>query len=149
MTKPKPKPPPPPVIAWTEPSPALLARFQADCAAVSNPNVATPFAGLEDAVSRLLPYHILGTEEGDDADVDETADGRGGGLLSSKREAWQSMCVRKSAEFHGRLKRMRERVEKLESAASAPDRRRPEEGYVLHSACLAEARAAKAARTQE
>jgi len=149
MTKPKPKPPPPPVLTWTEPSQELWARFQADCEAVANPDVGTPFRGVADAVDRLLPYHVFATEEGDDADVDETADGRGGGLLCSKRDAWQSMCVRKSTEFHGRLKRLRERVEKLEAAVWQPDRRRPEEGFMLHSACLVEARAAKQARNQE
>jgi hypothetical protein len=45
----------------------------------------TPFRSIEDAVNRLLPFHIMATEEGDDADVDETYDGEGWNLLCSRR----------------------------------------------------------------
>ena len=36
-------------------------------------------------MDRLLPYHAMATEEGDDADVDETHDGEGANLLCSRR----------------------------------------------------------------
>ena len=60
-------------------------REQSDCRATAIPDTTTPFRSIEDAVDRLLPYHIMATEEGDDADVDDTHDGEGGNLLCSRR----------------------------------------------------------------
>jgi hypothetical protein len=50
-----------------------VTRTGEDARRAAKPDVATPFASLEDAVSRLLPYHVFGTEEGDEADVDEAS----------------------------------------------------------------------------
>ena len=42
-----------------------------DAQAACRPELDRPFASLEDATLRLLPYHVFSTEEGDEMDLDE------------------------------------------------------------------------------
>mmetsp|Transcript_4691 Transcript_4691/g.13018 ORF Transcript_4691/g.13018 Transcript_4691/m.13018 type:complete len:158 (+) Transcript_4691:249-722(+) len=143
MTKPKPKPPPPAVLHHKPPSSAIVREFQRECNVLSAPDTETPFRSVENAVERLIVYHTLATEEGDDADVDESCDGSGSNLLCSRRDAWQSMCLKKSTEFYGRILRIRERLDKIEGQTALLDQQKPEEAYMLHSICLQEAKRLK------
>ena len=48
------------------------------------------------------------------------------------------MCLKKSTEFYGRIRRFRERTERLEMKGGQADHEKPEEAYLLHNICLRE-----------
>uniref|UniRef100_A0A061R425 GLTSCR protein conserved domain-containing protein n=2 Tax=Tetraselmis sp. GSL018 TaxID=582737 RepID=A0A061R425_9CHLO len=144
MSKPKSRSPLSTVLQPTPISQQLLHRFQSDCAAVSNPDISTPFLNAEDAVHRLLPFHLLASEDEDEADIDETQDGQGSNLLCSRRDLWRDLCFKKSMEVHAKITQLRERLDKFESKLSEPERPRPEEEYALQQICLEEAHRWKA-----
>lgn len=50
------------------------------------------------------------------------------------------MCLKKSSEYYGRLRRIRERLEKLEGQASQQEAARAEESYYLAFLCDREVR---------
>ncbi len=90
-----------------------------------NPDCNRPFASFEDAVDRLLPFHVspikldpkhnlhqmllgykimclaqmLAAEETEKADFEEAMTVSSGGLLLSRHEAWQQVCLHKSMQY--------------------------------------------------
>ena len=48
-----------------------VAAAAADARRALAVDVSTPFASLDDAIERLLPFHVFGTMEGDEMDEEE------------------------------------------------------------------------------
>nr|XP_034604685.1 chromatin modification-related protein EAF1-like [Setaria viridis] len=76
-----------------------------------NPDFRTPFASVEDAVSRLLPYHVFADYEEDDGVIDATVGGGGGSVATaienSSAQKWEDDM---GAEVDGFLEHFEKQV---------------------------------------
>ncbi|KAJ3701481.1 hypothetical protein LUZ61_005186 [Rhynchospora tenuis] len=68
-----------------------------DATKVCNPDVKTPFASIEDAVNRLLPYHVVSDYEAEEDDRMIEADKAG--QTPSRLQQWDHNILVKIAEF--------------------------------------------------
>ncbi|KAL4423725.1 hypothetical protein ABPG75_001026 [Micractinium tetrahymenae] len=77
---------------------AQLELADQDCTRISAPDYTTPFQSLEDAVDRLLPFHIFGAEDPQQTDVREVAaqQGQGAVLATARAEAWADFITHKA-----------------------------------------------------
>ncbi|GAB4813234.1 hypothetical protein N2152v2_000280 [Parachlorella kessleri] len=92
---------------------AQLALLELDCARLANPDYHRPFASLEDAVDRLLPYHALLDETSDVLDQRE-AQAAGGTLAASRRQAWNAKCLTKAVEFQAYVMKLHQALDEAE-----------------------------------
>ncbi|KAM0841947.1 hypothetical protein ACQ4PT_058687 [Festuca glaucescens] len=77
-------------------SPEVEMALQ-DAMRVCNPNIKTPFQSLEDAVSRLLPYHVVADYEAEEDD--RILDSDATGQIPSRLQQWDHNILVKIAEF--------------------------------------------------
>jgi len=68
-----------------------------DAMRVCNPDIKTPFQSLEDAVSRLLPYHVVADYEAEEDD--RILDSEATGQIPSRLQQWDHNILVKIAEF--------------------------------------------------
>lgn len=131
----------------TRVEPALLQPksqqdlLASDCRLLCAPDITSPFINLEDAVIRLLPFHMWASEEGDEADLAETADGTGANLMCSRDEAWRDMCLKKVMDFIKRGDIARQHIEAAERKYDPFGPHIPaEEKYLLERLLLEDAK---------
>ncbi|GLC33129.1 hypothetical protein PLESTB_000367200 [Pleodorina starrii] len=91
----------------------LLAE---DCKRICTSALNKPFVNLQDAVDHLLPFHVLSSLAGDEADAEEAeaAAQEGGRLLCSRRDLAAELATRRAVELQSRVEDLRQRVGKLE-----------------------------------
>ncbi|KAI4992656.1 hypothetical protein ZWY2020_059513 [Hordeum vulgare] len=77
-------------------SPEVEMALQ-DAMRVCNPDIKTPFHSLEDAVSRLLPYHVVADYEAEEDD--RILDSDATGQIPSRLQQWDHNILVKIAEF--------------------------------------------------
>uniref|UniRef100_A0ACD5TBS2 Uncharacterized protein n=1 Tax=Avena sativa TaxID=4498 RepID=A0ACD5TBS2_AVESA len=77
-------------------SPEMEMALQ-DAMRVCNPDIKTPFQSLEDAVSRLLPYHVVADYEAEEDD--RILDSDATGQIPSRLQQWDHNILVKIAEF--------------------------------------------------
>ncbi|KAG8093291.1 hypothetical protein GUJ93_ZPchr0012g21873 [Zizania palustris] len=77
-------------------SPEVEMALQ-DAMRVCNPDIKTPFQSLEDAVNRLLPYHVVADYEAEEDD--RILDSDMTGQIPSRLQQWDHNIVVKIAEF--------------------------------------------------
>eukprot|EP01025_Chloroclados_australasicus_P050022 TRINITY_DN5713_c1_g1_i1.p5 TRINITY_DN5713_c1_g1~~TRINITY_DN5713_c1_g1_i1.p5 ORF type:complete len:169 (+),score=22.61 TRINITY_DN5713_c1_g1_i1:103-609(+) len=87
--------------------------IQQDMAYVSYPNVDQPFQNLQDVVTRLLPFHIFNSVEGEDADAEECEE-EGGILITGRRDAWNRMVLERVADYCRKLEKFQSSIQQLE-----------------------------------
>jgi len=117
---------------------------RADAQAVCKPALDTPFASFDDAVARLLPYHVLGAEEAESADADDAA-ALGGSLLISRLAQWDDMVARRAALFSGNVASLSQQQAAAAAKVAAPGPGLlPEERYVCERLALDELRQRRA-----
>ncbi|KAH7429309.1 hypothetical protein KP509_09G041200 [Ceratopteris richardii] len=93
----------PPSIAGAVPSPPALRKVpidveiaRQDALRACNPDIDSPFASLEDACNRLLPFHVLADYDADDVNdkfLDTT------GRVLSRSQLWNESLTAKIHEF--------------------------------------------------
>ncbi|KAI5077535.1 hypothetical protein GOP47_0007359 [Adiantum capillus-veneris] len=95
--------PPALVGSATAPSPAALRRApldvdiaRQDALRACNPDIDRPFASLEDACNRLLPFHVLADYDADDVN-DKFLDSTG--RVLSRSQLWNESLTAKIHEF--------------------------------------------------
>lgn len=98
---------------------AQLELMGQDSTRVSAPDWTAPFSSLEDAVDRLLPYHMFGAEDPAETDAREAegAPNGAGRLATSRHEAWQDHVMHRVNEFGAGLVMLDKRIRKAESEA--------------------------------
>lgn len=89
------------------------AWLKEDIEALSTINWQKPFASVEEACDRLLPYHLWLGDEAEEADADEASQPGSPPLLASREDAWEEMCARKSREHLDRVEELRRRGERV------------------------------------
>ncbi|KAL5225139.1 hypothetical protein ABZP36_011778 [Zizania latifolia] len=77
-------------------SPEVEMALQ-DAMRVCNPDIKTPFQSLEDAVNRLLPYHVVADYEAEEDD--RILDSDMAGQIPSRLQQWDHNILVKIAEF--------------------------------------------------
>uniref|UniRef100_A0A0D3HUB4 GLTSCR protein conserved domain-containing protein n=1 Tax=Oryza barthii TaxID=65489 RepID=A0A0D3HUB4_9ORYZ len=77
-------------------SPEVEMALQ-DAMRVCNPDIKTPFQSLEDAVNRLLPYHVVADYEAEEDD--RILDSDTTGQIPSRLQQWDHNILVKIAEF--------------------------------------------------
>ncbi|KAL6851957.1 hypothetical protein ACP4OV_020142 [Aristida adscensionis] len=77
-------------------SPEMEMALQ-DAMRVCNPDIRTPFQSLEDAVNRLLPYHVVADYEAEEDD--RILDSDATGQIPSRLQQWDHNILVKIAEF--------------------------------------------------
>eukprot|EP01023_Acetabularia_acetabulum_P023024 TRINITY_DN22614_c0_g1_i2.p3 TRINITY_DN22614_c0_g1~~TRINITY_DN22614_c0_g1_i2.p3 ORF type:complete len:164 (-),score=27.63 TRINITY_DN22614_c0_g1_i2:85-576(-) len=87
--------------------------IQQDMAYVSYPNVDQPFQNIQDVVTRLLPFHIFNSTEGDDADYEECEE-EGGVLLQSRREVWNRMVLDRVTDYCRKVEKVQNKIQQFE-----------------------------------
>jgi hypothetical protein len=108
-----PPPPPAPAGAKRKAGQHLSEIAERDCKAVCQPDLTRPFSSLEDAVDRLLPYHILAGEDADAADAREAAEA-GARLGATRRDAWEAQVTKRAGDLQRRVWAVNAAVEALE-----------------------------------
>lgn len=131
-----------------------LTLMKADVQKLAYLDLQRPFANLEDAVDRLLPFHvclcmdlfhwalpalhnshtmqhpqILASEEPDDADAEE-ADAGGAVLLASRHTVWNEFVRTRAQYLVERAEALRRSAMELHEKHRAPKRARPEYAYL-------------------
>ncbi|GJM95704.1 hypothetical protein PR202_ga12480 [Eleusine coracana subsp. coracana] len=106
---PSPSQPPPPPQQQQQATAQAQAQAQArgrspememalqDAMRVCNPDIKTPFQSVEDAVNRLLPYHIVADYEAEEDD--RILDSDTTGQIPSRLQQWDHNILVKIAEF--------------------------------------------------
>lgn len=61
-----------------------------------------PFANLQDAVMRLLPFHLFNSVDPALADLDDTPDHMGADLMASRHDAWEQLVIDKVNDLRKR-----------------------------------------------
>ena len=79
---------------------------------------------------------VFASEEGDEGDVDETPDGAGAGLLTSRAEGWVEMCERKSVDFSQKLQGYASRLVSMQGKVEKEGELRAEENYQVSKILL-------------
>ncbi|BDA41809.1 hypothetical protein COCOBI_02-6030 [Coccomyxa sp. Obi] len=102
-----------------------------DIVRLLNPDCNRPFASFEDAVDRLLPFHMLAAEETEKADFEEAKTLSSGGLLLSRHEAWQQVCLQKSMQYAEQLNTLGLKLKDIMEQRNKPGYPRPEEEIYL------------------
>ncbi|GMH33363.1 hypothetical protein BSKO_01197 [Bryopsis sp. KO-2023] len=102
-----------------------------DCKRLCSVDIESPFTDLHDTIHRLLPFHLFHSEEGGEADLEETPDGQGKDLLWSRHEAWEDMCLQKAGDFAIRSQAIHGRLQMLDKLMGNIKRARPEEELML------------------
>lgn len=119
-----------PRLTWTKELPLLkcsnggmVARaVQDDAAAIAAPiNTERPFASLEDACERLVPFHLLYGQEAEEADASESLESHTAQLVDARAPAWEAMCTRKASEHHANVQRLQQRAEPVLSGSASDD----------------------------
>ncbi|RCV18629.1 hypothetical protein SEVIR_3G327100v4 [Setaria viridis] len=77
-------------------SPEMEMALQ-DAMRVCNPDIKTPFQSIEDAVNRLLPYHVVADYEAEEDD--RILDSDATGQIPSRLQQWDHNILVKIAEF--------------------------------------------------
>lgn len=97
---------------------AQLELAEQDCARISSSDYIMPFSSLENAVDRLLPFHVFGAEDPQQADVREVEAQAGAARLATARgEAWQDCAMHKVNEYGAGLSLLDKRIHKAEQEA--------------------------------
>ncbi|KAI7836257.1 hypothetical protein COHA_009847 [Chlorella ohadii] len=98
---------------------AQLELMAQDSTRVSAPDWTAPFSSLEDAVDRLLPYHMFGAEDPAETDAREAegAPGQTFRLATSRHEAWQDHVMHRVNEYGAGLVMLDKRIRKAEAEA--------------------------------
>ncbi|CAD5185121.1 unnamed protein product [Musa acuminata subsp. malaccensis] len=78
-------------------NPVEVEMAQKDALMVCNPDFKCPFASVEDAVLRLLPYHVVSDYEAEEDD--RILDGDTLGHIISRLQQWDQNILTKIAEF--------------------------------------------------
>ncbi|XP_010929581.2 uncharacterized protein [Elaeis guineensis] len=78
-------------------SPVEVEMAQQDAMKVCNPDIKRPFASIEDAVLRLLPYHVVSDYEAEEDD--RILDSDTTGQIPSRLQQWDHNILSKIAEF--------------------------------------------------
>lgn len=80
---------------------------------ISNPDHSRPFSSLEDAVDRLLPYHVFMDETPEAGDLRE-AEAANAPLAASRKEAWLAECLAKTMQFQQMVVQLHKRMDAAE-----------------------------------
>lgn len=99
-----------------------------------------PFSNLEDAIERLLPYHLLGAEDGGAADLDETSDHAGAGLLAGRDDAWRDIVLDRTRALAKQSEALDARLAELEEKHSDPLGVMPEDRVIIDRFLFADAK---------
>ncbi|GFR50553.1 hypothetical protein Agub_g12827 [Astrephomene gubernaculifera] len=113
----KPQPPNKPVSdAEAKPRKRALDLLTEDCKRICTSSINKPFTTLQDAIDHLLPFHVLSSMAGDEADAEEAegAAEEGSRLLCSRRELAAELTTRRAVELHARVEDLGQRLAKLE-----------------------------------
>ncbi|MEW5311193.1 MAG: hypothetical protein WDW38_002928 [Sanguina aurantia] len=134
-------------------------------------NIFQPFMSLQDAAERLAPFHVLGAQDADEADLEELLESEGGVMLSSRADTSRENTLQLAVDSMRRVEGVMQRAEALQArirthinasasgdGSSTPDgmsggsggagggvtgvkRLRAEEGHLVERFALAEAQA--------
>ncbi|KAG7672465.1 hypothetical protein Ndes2526B_g09014 [Nannochloris sp. 'desiccata'] len=96
--------------------PHIAEVAEQDCKKVCNPDFNRPFTNLEDAVDRLLPYHILDTEEEAETDLKE-AEEAGSSLALTRWDAWQGYAIKRANDIEKTKWKLNDRIDLAEKLA--------------------------------
>ncbi|KAL4446341.1 hypothetical protein ABPG77_003148 [Micractinium sp. CCAP 211/92] len=118
---------------------AQLELVDQDCTRISAPDYTKHFQNVEDAVDRLLPFHIFGAEDPQQTDMRDVASqqGQGASLATSRAEAWADFIMHKVDEYGAGLAMLEKRIHKAEVEAL---QRNKLPLLMLHSYAAAEAK---------
>ncbi|KAL6779822.1 hypothetical protein ACKKBG_A13870 [Auxenochlorella protothecoides x Auxenochlorella symbiontica] len=94
----------------------LVALLERDGAWVSTPDYTTPFKGLDDALDRLLPYHMLAGENPAEADAEAAAGASRGILAAPRSEVWRAQLAARALDLHAMQHALDGRVTAAEKA---------------------------------
>lgn len=86
-----------------------------DCKRVCNPDIHRPFSSLKDVVERLLPYHLVASEDVDHANQRDLND-LGAQTIVSRQDAWIGYSTKKSVELEKQRAKLSNRIEAYESS---------------------------------
>ncbi|EIE25561.1 hypothetical protein COCSUDRAFT_65305 [Coccomyxa subellipsoidea C-169] len=124
-----------PTFQYQQTAPVSTKRQQdyihEDIFRLLNPDCNRAFSSFEDAVDRLLPFHMLGAEETERADFEEAETLSTGGLLLSRHEAWQELCLQKSMQYADELNSLGKKLQEIVEQRRLPGHPRPEEEIYL------------------
>ncbi|KAF6258070.1 hypothetical protein COO60DRAFT_1157784 [Scenedesmus sp. NREL 46B-D3] len=93
--------------------------IQGDVRMLGGIDVEKPFQNVQDAVQRLLPFHLFGAVDAADADLDDTPDCGGADLMSNRHEAWQELCISKANDLRKRADNSAAQIAALEKQIEA------------------------------
>lgn len=85
-----------------------------DCKRVCNPDIHRPFSSLKDIVERLLPYHLVASEDVDHANQRDVKDLEAKTMVS-RQDAWIGYSTKKSIELEKQRAKLSNRIEAYES----------------------------------
>eukprot|EP00197_Chlamydomonas_leiostraca_P010774 CAMPEP_0202874902 /NCGR_PEP_ID=MMETSP1391-20130828/26214_1 /ASSEMBLY_ACC=CAM_ASM_000867 /TAXON_ID=1034604 /ORGANISM="Chlamydomonas leiostraca, Strain SAG 11-49" /LENGTH=206 /DNA_ID=CAMNT_0049556447 /DNA_START=107 /DNA_END=724 /DNA_ORIENTATION=+ len=78
-------------------------------------DITAPFKNLQDAVERLLPYHVMGAADPQEADMEELREFEGGELVVSRHETWAQQSLNASVSANRLVEQFRSKVDALEA----------------------------------
>lgn len=118
------------------------------CQKILFADINQPFSSVADAVTRLLPFHVFSAYEAEEADMEEVEGSPGAGyLVSSRADAWEDLCLRKTVELSNKAESIRARVEATESKVKE-DETSSMDLYLMESLLAGEAKKALAEERQ-
>ncbi|MEW5300092.1 MAG: hypothetical protein WDW36_003048 [Sanguina aurantia] len=107
-------------------------------------NIFQPFMSLQDAAERLAPFHVLGAQDADEADLEELLESEGGVMLSSRADTSRENTLQLAVDSMRRVEGVMQRAEALQGrggGVTGVKRLRAEEGHLVERFALAEAQA--------
>lgn len=91
--------------------PEHIALVDQGCHHICNPDWERRFSSLDDAVDRLLPYHVFDCEVADSADLREAEQAPGGACLAAPRaEVWAAQATQRAVELAAASHKLRQRL---------------------------------------
>ncbi|GAX77687.1 hypothetical protein CEUSTIGMA_g5130.t1 [Chlamydomonas eustigma] len=114
-----------------------------DCKRVCGVDVSRPFSNLQDAIDKLLPFHILGAMDSRGGTIEENLDQNEEDMLCTRKQLMEDVLLRKTIEMSRQCHQHHERVRALEDrdGTSKIKRSHGEGVYVLEKLMLEDARA--------
>eukprot|EP00884_Botryococcus_braunii_P003645 jgi/Botrbrau1/13281/Bobra.27_2s0004.1 len=107
-----------------------IELIEEDIRKVCNPNILAPFSSVEDAVTRLLPYHVFYEADPVFSEKEEPPADAAQALQSSP-SVWSDYITKKAQEAAHKTHDLHKRISKLRAHMADPTRERPEEHYLL------------------
>eukprot|EP01024_Parvocaulis_polyphysoides_P066076 TRINITY_DN7734_c0_g2_i2.p1 TRINITY_DN7734_c0_g2~~TRINITY_DN7734_c0_g2_i2.p1 ORF type:complete len:132 (+),score=18.14 TRINITY_DN7734_c0_g2_i2:180-575(+) len=68
------------------------------------------YVNIQDVVTRLLPFHIFNSTEGDEADFEECEE-EGGVVLTSRSEVWNRMVLDRVADYCRKIDKLQTQIQ--------------------------------------